>query len=119
MSLSQCCLMHNKQLQRAAMSRGGSYGGGQSSLGYLFGSDDSPSPPPRKVKKPPPVDGKAKDGKAKEMTPIVISPKSTVSNNYHRAEGQNTGNFITERPTTKVQSVPGGDSSLGYLFGDK
>ncbi|KAF2297859.1 hypothetical protein GH714_004154 [Hevea brasiliensis] len=42
-----------------------------------------------------------------------------VSNNYHRAQGQNSGNFITDRPSTKVKSVPGGDSSLGYLFGDK
>ena len=24
-----------------------------------------------------------------------------------------------DRPSTKVKSVPGGDSSLGYLFGDK
>lgn len=27
--------------------------------------------------------------------------------------------IIQDRPTTKVNSVPGGDSSLGYLFGDK
>lgn len=24
-----------------------------------------------------------------------------------------------DRPSTKVKSAPGGDSSLGYLFGDK
>jgi SPIRAL1-like protein len=39
------------------------------------------------------------------------------SNNYHRSEGQNTGNFITDRPSTKVHAAPGGGSSLGYLFG--
>ncbi|RWR87832.1 protein SPIRAL1-like protein 5 [Cinnamomum micranthum f. kanehirae] len=99
------------------MSRGGSYGGGQSSLGYLFGSDESSSPSS--------TSGKTKktssdDKKAAETTPAAPSPKQTVSaNNYHRAQGQNTGNFITDRPTTKVHSVPGGDSSLGYLFGDK
>ena len=26
---------------------------------------------------------------------------------------------LQDRPSTKVKSVPGGDSSLGYLFGDK
>ncbi|RWR80910.1 protein SPIRAL1-like protein 5 [Cinnamomum micranthum f. kanehirae] len=98
------------------MSRGGSYGGGQSSLGYLFESDESQNPPPVSGKKnQPPSD----DKKDTQTSLVIPSPKQTVSNNYHRAQGQNTGNFITERPTTKVKSVPGGDSSLGYLFGDK
>ncbi|XP_077245805.1 protein SPIRAL1-like 5 [Tasmannia lanceolata] len=99
------------------MSRGGSSGGGQSSLGYLFGSEKPPSPSEvsKKAKNPPPNDDKITTA----ATPAVPSPKQTASNNYHRAQGQNTGNFITDRPTTKVQSVPGGDSSLGYLFGDK
>ncbi|KAL1157118.1 hypothetical protein V6Z11_A08G134700 [Gossypium hirsutum] len=70
------------------MSRGGSYGGGQSSLGYLFGDDEQQSAPTQHQQLP-------------------------------RAQGQNSGNFITDRPSTKVKSVPGGDSSLGYLFGEK
>ncbi|ERN17916.1 hypothetical protein AMTR_s00047p00230680, partial [Amborella trichopoda] len=41
-----------------------------------------------------------------------------TANNYFRAEGQNSGNFITDRPSTKVHSAPGGGSSLGYLFGN-
>ncbi|XP_059443994.1 protein SPIRAL1-like 5 [Corylus avellana] len=96
------------------MSRGGSFGGGQSSLGYLFGSDEKPSaaPPPRTVNPPP----YGVDTITDQKPP---SEKDKVSNNYHRAEGQNSGNFITDRPSTKVKSVPGGDSSLGYLFGDK
>nr|QEE59992.1 protein SPIRAL1-like 5 [Betula platyphylla] len=97
------------------MSRGGSFGGGQSSLGYLFGSDEKPSAaPPARTVNPPPygIDTNITDQKS---TP----EKEKVSNNYHRAEGQNSGNFITDRPSTKVKSVPGGDSSLGYLFGDK
>ncbi|KAF5460635.1 hypothetical protein F2P56_020491 [Juglans regia] len=105
------------------MSRGESYGGGQSSLGYLFGSDQKPStvrPPSTQTVNPPPygIDTSAVDQKP----PAGHSPteKEKVSNNnYHRAQGQNSGNFITDRPSTKVKSVPGGDSSLGYLFGDK
>ncbi|KAI8569659.1 hypothetical protein RHMOL_Rhmol02G0294300 [Rhododendron molle] len=106
------------------MSRGGSFGGGQSSLGYLFGSDEQKTPPPPSpsavcippygIETPP------------EKTPEKPSPpgKQSIddvpdSNNYPRAQGQNSGNFITGRPSTKVKSVPGGDSSLGYLFGDQ
>ncbi|KAK9202890.1 hypothetical protein WN943_013143 [Citrus x changshan-huyou] len=99
------------------MSRGGSYGGGQSSLGYLFGSEEKPAAPPapQTISLPPygidTTTEKPQDNQAPN--------KPNVSNNYHRAQGQNTGNFITDRPSTKVKSVPGGDSSLGYLFGDK
>lgn len=80
------------------MSRGGSYGGGQSSLGYLFGSDEQPSttsPPPRPVN-PPPY-GIDSTTTTTEKPPDSRSPteKQKVSNNYHRAQGQNSGNFIT------------------------
>ncbi|KAF2294947.1 hypothetical protein GH714_029609 [Hevea brasiliensis] len=34
-----------------------------------------------------------------------------------RVDGQNAGNFITDRPSAKVHGAPGGGSSLGYLFG--
>ncbi|XP_024396838.1 protein SPIRAL1-like 5 [Physcomitrium patens] len=40
-----------------------------------------------------------------------------TNNNYQRVDGQNCGNFITDRPSTRVQASPGGQSSLGYLFG--
>ncbi|XP_068651493.1 protein SPIRAL1-like 5 [Aristolochia californica] len=98
------------------MSKGGSYGGGQSSLGYLFGSEKSLSPPGITIKESKPPTGDLNSNLAPSTVP---SPKQTSANNYYRAQGQNTGNFITDRPTTKVQSVPGGDSSLGYLFGNK
>lgn len=39
------------------------------------------------------------------------------SNNYERSGGQNNDNFITDRPSTKVHAIPGGNSQLGYLFG--
>ncbi|XP_030530397.1 protein SPIRAL1-like 5 [Rhodamnia argentea] len=114
------------------MSRGSSYGGGQSSLGYLFGSDEQTPPPPTpRAANPPPygidpittntpprgVDTIAE--KNQDSLPPSDDRKPNISNNYHRAQGQNSGNFITERPSTQVKSVPGGDSSLGYLFGDK
>ncbi|GLT78195.1 hypothetical protein SLA2020_497380 [Shorea laevis] len=113
------------------MSRGGSYGGGQSSLGYLFGDDEQPSAPPVTqtiqppygidtitTEKPPDAHGRPK-GTEKNAINSPAETQKNVTNNYHRAQGQNSGNFITGRPSTKVKSVPGGDSSLGYLFGDK
>lgn len=76
------------------MSRGGSYGGGQSSLGYLFGSEEKKVAPPA-----PPVVHLPPYGidTITEDPPNNPSPsqKPNVSNNYHRAEGQNSGNFIT------------------------
>ena len=98
------------------MGRGVSYGGGQSSLGYLFGSGEAPKPaaekPSAPVQRPAPSPSAAE--KLKE-TPAGI--QSTQPNNYFRAQGQNCGNFLTDRPSTKVHAAPGGGSSLDYLFG--
>lgn len=78
------------------MSRGESYGGGQSSLGYLFGSGEKPSAsPPTRTVNPPPygIDTSTDDQKPHDSrTP---TEKEKVENNYHRAQGQNSGNFIT------------------------
>ncbi|KAF2543221.1 hypothetical protein F2Q68_00029899 [Brassica cretica] len=89
------------------MSRGGSSGGGKSSLGYLFGPDNETpkSVPPAAPKPTPPYGVDFTDGDNKS------DQKPTLS--------ENSGNFVTARPTTKVKSVPGGGSSLGYLFGNK
>ncbi|XP_057951990.1 protein SPIRAL1-like 5 isoform X1 [Malania oleifera] len=112
-------MIKRRKIIRANMStsRGGSSGGGQSSLGYLFGSDQESNKPPVSppVTKAPWDD----DNSTKKPPKSSNSEKLRVSNNYHRAQGQNSGNFLTDRPTTKVQSPPGGDSSLGYLFGNK
>ena len=35
-----------------------------------------------------------------------------VENNYNRPDGQNTGNFITDRPSSRVIHNPGGGSSI-------
>ena len=77
------------------MSRGGSYGGGQSSLGYLFGSDEPPREPPVSptIYQLPPYGIDI----TPEKPPNRPSPpeKQSSSNNYQRTQGQNTGNFIT------------------------
>lgn len=38
-------------------------------------------------------------------------------NNYVRPEGQNVGNFLTDRPSSRVLAAPGGNSSI--VFGDE
>ncbi|KAL8518495.1 hypothetical protein ACS0TY_009752 [Phlomoides rotata] len=105
------------------MRRGTSNGGGQSSLGYLFGSGEAPKPAAQKAAA---VPNECKEPSAKPNAapqPVDISKQipagihSTATNNYFRADGQNTSNFITDRPSTKVHAAPGGGSSLGYLFG--
>ncbi|KAL8106085.1 protein SPIRAL1-like 1 [Apium graveolens] len=112
------------------MNRGGSCGGGQSSLGYLFGSGEAPKASGEKIRAIPDevqiVTPSAKPEPTPEPVDITkqipaginsAALNSTAANNYFRADGQNTGNFLTERPSTKVHAAPGGESSLGYLFG--
>ncbi|CAI0560355.1 unnamed protein product [Linum tenue] len=113
------------------MGRGVSSGGGQSSLGYLFGSGEAPKPAPNtnraspKVEQAPapapvaaePVQAAA-PAEGTQQIPAGIAVSGSKTNNYFRADGQNTGNFLTDRPSTKVHAAPGGGSSLGYLFGD-
>ncbi|CAD5192020.1 protein SPIRAL1-like 3 [Musa acuminata AAA Group] len=96
------------------MGRGVSSGGGQSSLGYLFGGGEAPksasddAAPVQKPAPPPPPINKE----------IPAGIQSSQAKNCYRADGQNCGNFITDRPSTKVHAAPGGGSSLGYLFGN-
>ncbi|KAM6572981.1 hypothetical protein CsatA_017061 [Cannabis sativa] len=108
------------------MGRGVSAGGGQSSLGYLFGSGE-PAKKAQTSQNPGPV---TVANNAPPQKPVVVASKPKIidkeipagihgntTNNYFRADGQNCGNFITDRPSTKVHAAPGGGSSLGYLFG--
>ncbi|KAL3654313.1 Protein SPIRAL1-like 1 [Castilleja foliolosa] len=107
------------------MGRGVSSGGGQSSLGYLFGNSEAPKPAAEKAKvensaatiesSPKPNNAAPQPADINKQVPAGIH--SSTSNNYVRADGQNTCNFITDRPSTKVHSAPGGGSSLDYLFG--
>ncbi|CAI9787186.1 unnamed protein product [Fraxinus pennsylvanica] len=116
------------------MGRGVSSGGGESSLGYLFGGGEAPAP---RVPAPKttannvetPLQNEAPVMNAVPEKPSVVAPPADVDkqipagiqgsqkNNYFRADGQNTGNFLTDRPCTKIHAAPGGGSSLGYLFG--
>ncbi|XWS64173.1 hypothetical protein CRYUN_Cryun06bG0163700 [Craigia yunnanensis] len=105
------------------MGRGVSSGGGQSSLGYLFGSGEAPKPATNNSQAAP-TEAPAVSKPASAPQPVDITKQipaginSTSTNNYMRADGQNTGNFITDRPSTKIHAAPGGGSSLGYLFGE-
>ncbi|KAH7549238.1 hypothetical protein ACOSQ2_026331 [Xanthoceras sorbifolium] len=117
------------------MGRGVSSGGGQSSLGYLFGSGEAPKPATTTSEAPKPTTNTSEVPKnqtesASNATPQKSAPASPPgvankpagvpgnnANNYFRADGQNCGNFLTDRPTTKVHAAPGGGSSLDYLFG--
>jgi protein SPIRAL1 and related proteins len=82
------------------MSRGGSAGGGQSSLGYLFGSGEPPKPAVAPAVSAPPAAAGAppaeKPPAAKpDGTSQIAAGVTSQTNNYHRADGQNTGNFLT------------------------
>ncbi|GJN25603.1 hypothetical protein PR202_gb13450 [Eleusine coracana subsp. coracana] len=106
--------------------RGVSYGGGQSSLDYLFGGGggEAKQPAASSEQRPrdtvvvteaaaaPPI---SKEGN--KMKEIPAGVRGSQANNYFRAQGQNCGNFLTDRPSTKVHAAPGGGSSLDYLFG--
>ncbi|CAN6875936.1 protein SPIRAL1 [Brassica napus] len=104
------------------MGRGNSCGGGQSSLNYLFGGGDAPpAEPTNRTAAPAPAAVTATAATSTTVEPAKINKEipagiKTPVNNYARAEGQNTGNFITDRPSTKVHAAPGGGSSLDYLF---
>lgn len=109
------------------MGRGVSSGGGQSSLGYLFGSGEAPKPATNNpkpassegqdVNNGPPPKTTAASQQVDVTKQIPAGINSSTANKYFRADGQNGGNFITDRPSTKIHSAPGGGSSLGYLFG--
>lgn len=77
------------------MSRGESSGGGHSSLGYLFGSEEQPSQPlPTKTVPLPPYgidivdNGKSHEGGDPSNTQVTVSNRS-------QGDGQHLGNFVT------------------------
>lgn len=75
--------------------RGVSAGGGQSSLGYLFGGGEAPKPANVST---PPAEKLAPTSQSVDISkqvPAGIQVQASQTNNYHRAEGQNTGNFLT------------------------
>lgn len=77
------------------MRRGVSSGGGESSLSYLFGSGEPPKPAAAAAAAAaaPPAAAAAAEGQRVKDIPAGI--QGAAGNNYFRADGQNTGNFIT------------------------
>ncbi|KAF2299304.1 hypothetical protein GH714_031428 [Hevea brasiliensis] len=114
-------VLKNQTTAKEMGRRGVSAGGGQSSLGYLFGNGETANNASAAK-----TEGQTANNSPSQK-PAIASPtidKQTpagvhgnLTNNYYRADGQNCGNFITDRPSTKVHAAPGGGSSLGYLFG--
>lgn len=96
------------------MGRGNSCGGGQSSLDYLFGGGDAPAPKQAPAPRPSPAEPNNGTA-APAVAPVTATAHTTATttvepaelnkqipagiktpvNNYARAEGQNTGNFLT------------------------
>ncbi|CAL4986413.1 unnamed protein product [Urochloa decumbens] len=100
--------------------RGVSYGGGQSSLSYLFGGggEEAPAAPAKPEQRAAAAAPEQRAGHDSEKVKgIPAGVRGSQTNNYFRAQGQNCGNFLTDRPSTKVHAAPGGGSSLDYLFG--
>ena len=59
----------------------------------------------------------AEDGSKKasvEQAPAVQPNGAATGNNYYRAEGQNVGNFMTDRPSSRVLAPPGGGSQISF-----
>ncbi|CAH8327957.1 unnamed protein product [Eruca vesicaria subsp. sativa] len=127
---SKCLMLHivrfSSFCRKMGKARGVNSGGGESSLGYLFGSGESVSKPNKPTANTSFTTtttttnatttgdkNKTEEEEKKEMSAGVRGSP----NNYLRTEGQNCGNFLTDRPSTKVHAAPGGGSSLGYLFG--
>lgn len=83
------------------MGRGVSAGGGQSSLGYLFGGGEAPNAPPAAPNSARPTNADPSPKTASGSQPAEVPkqiPAGTQrnnTNNYQRTDGQNCGNFIT------------------------
>ena len=78
------------------MGRGVSSGGGQSSLGYLFGSGEAPKP--AATNNAPAEESTVNDGAPSKLAapqPVDVAKQVPAGINSHKADGQNTGNFIT------------------------
>lgn len=103
-----------------------SSGGGKSSLGYLFGSDVPPRARPnnrapasvqpqqsadmrRQDKMEKPAAGKVYDDGGGTSLDMSVGGNNTLmgrnNNNYYRADGQNSGNFITVSLLAYISSL--------------
>jgi hypothetical protein len=123
---------------------GANSGGGQSSLGFLFGVD----PPPKKLDMgssslPMQIDHHIPQHIQPSYVRLVPVPDKKLlvkknafdcgmSKNHLNGRSssgikwtpkycpdEKASDFIRHRPATRVHKVPGGPSSLGYIFGGK
>ena len=82
----------------------------QSHTQIVFG-DDVPAKPKAA---PAPVAAAPVAAEATENAPSCLPGKAATNNgatnNYARPAGQNVGNFITDRPSSRVLAAPGGAS---------
>lgn len=65
-----------------------------------------------------PAPAKAAPIRHNNENPITGPPANkagTNNNNYSRPAGQNVGNFLTDRPSSRVLAAPGGASQI--IFG--
>ncbi|KAJ9147511.1 hypothetical protein P3X46_029665 [Hevea brasiliensis] len=92
------------------MGRGVSAGGGQSSLGCLFGDGETTNSESAAKTVGQTANNSLSQKPAASSPPmdkqIPAGVHGNLKNNYHRADGQNCGNFITDRPSTKVHAAP-------------
>lgn len=59
----------------------------------------------------------SEDGQTKAVvgkTAAIQPDGSATGNNYYRSEGQNVGNFLTDRPSSRVLAPPGGGSQISF-----
>lgn len=47
-------------------------------------------------------------------TAAIQPDGAAIGNNYYRSEGQNVGNFLTDRPSSRVLAPPGGGSQISF-----
>jgi SPIRAL1-like protein len=77
------------------MGRGNSSGGGQSSLGYLFGSGEAPKPAATTNAQPEVQPANDAPPSKPAAAPKAIDPSKPAGINSNSIDGLNTGNFIT------------------------
>eukprot|EP00191_Tetraselmis_sp_GSL018_P015356 CAMPEP_0177596772 /NCGR_PEP_ID=MMETSP0419_2-20121207/11315_1 /TAXON_ID=582737 /ORGANISM="Tetraselmis sp., Strain GSL018" /LENGTH=190 /DNA_ID=CAMNT_0019088815 /DNA_START=701 /DNA_END=1273 /DNA_ORIENTATION=- len=77
-----------------------------------LGPDLEASIPQAQVEVLPKVSGSAENVAPSSVASPAASSEGFSKNNYSRPSGQNIGNFITDRPTSRVLSHPGGVSQI-------
>lgn len=74
---------------------------------------------PIRPSRPPPQQEQYQAASQPPQKPQVASPVRSPTgggnnNNYHRPAGQNVGNFMTDRSSSRVLAPPGGSSQITF-----